>query len=91
MARPLSSPLRAGTGRGATGRCAGRGAEPVAATGAAPVREAVAGAAGVGGGAGMWDAGTPADGPPGGSVGNLMVGAAEGLGGRLMRTVSFFG
>ena len=31
------------------------------------------------------------EGPPGGNVGNLMVGAAEGLGGRLMRTVSFFG
>ena len=30
-------------------------------------------------------------GPPGGSVGNLMVGAAEGLGGKLMRTVSFLG
>jgi hypothetical protein len=30
-------------------------------------------------------------GPPGGSVGNLMVGAAEGFGGKLMRTVSFLG
>ena len=30
-------------------------------------------------------------GPPGGSVGNLIVGAAEGLGGKLIRTVSFFG
>ena len=30
-------------------------------------------------------------GPPGGSVGNLIVGAAEGLGGKLMRTVSFLG
>ena len=30
-------------------------------------------------------------GPPGGSVGSLMVGAAVGLGGKLMRTVSFFG
>src|ERR1035438_2611586 len=30
-------------------------------------------------------------GPPGGSVGNLIVGAAEGFGGRLMRTVSFLG
>src|SRR5882724_8392346 len=30
-------------------------------------------------------------GPPGGSVGNLMVGAAEGLGGKVMRTVSFLG
>ena len=30
-------------------------------------------------------------GPPGGSVGNFIVGAAAGLGGKLMRTVSFFG
>ena len=30
-------------------------------------------------------------GPPGGSVGSLIVGAAVGLGGKLMRTVSFFG
>jgi hypothetical protein len=28
---------------------------------------------------------------PGGIVGNFMVGAAEGFGGRLIRTVSFFG
>jgi hypothetical protein len=38
--------------------------------------------------------GAPLDapvGPPGGSVGNLMVGAAVGLGGKLMRTVSFLG
>jgi hypothetical protein len=30
-------------------------------------------------------------GPAGGKVGNLMVGAADGLGGKVMRTVSFFG
>ena len=30
-------------------------------------------------------------GPPAGSVGSLMVGDDAGLGGRLMRTVSFFG
>ena len=30
-------------------------------------------------------------GPPGGSVGSLIVGAAVGLGGKLMRTVSFLG
>ena len=30
-------------------------------------------------------------GPPGGSVGSLMVGAAVGFGGKLMRTVSFLG
>ena len=34
--------------------------------------------------------GTPV-GPAGGSVGNLIVGAAEGFGGKLMRTVSFLG
>ena len=33
----------------------------------------------------------PPAGPPGGSVGSLIVGAAEGLGGKLMRTVSFLG
>ena len=37
----------------------------------------------------------PADGapvgPPGGNVGSLIVGAADGLGGKLMRTVSFLG
>jgi len=30
-------------------------------------------------------------GPPGGNVGNLIVGAAVGFGGKLMRTVSFLG
>jgi len=30
-------------------------------------------------------------GPPGGNVGSLMVGAAVGLGGKLIRTVSFLG
>jgi hypothetical protein len=30
-------------------------------------------------------------GPPGGSVGNLMVGAADGFGGKVIRTVSFLG
>jgi hypothetical protein len=33
----------------------------------------------------------PPDGPPGGRVGSLIVGAAEGFGGKLMRTVSFLG
>jgi hypothetical protein len=37
------------------------------------------------------EVGAPADGPPGGNVGNLMVGAADGFGGKLMRTVSFLG
>jgi hypothetical protein len=30
-------------------------------------------------------------GPPGGSVGSLMVGAVDGFGGKLIRTVSFLG
>jgi hypothetical protein len=30
-------------------------------------------------------------GPPGGNVGSLIVGAADGFGGKLIRTVSFFG
>jgi hypothetical protein len=75
-----------GAGRGAAG--AGRGA-----AGAAPV----AGRGAVG--AGVADvlsagAGAPAPAPvgiPGGKVGNLIVGAADGFGGKLMRTVSFFG
>jgi hypothetical protein len=33
----------------------------------------------------------PPLGPPGGSVGSLIVGAAEGFGGKLIRTVSFLG
>jgi hypothetical protein len=44
----------------------------------------------VGGAAGALGADPPV-GPPGGKVGSLIVGAAEGLGGKLMRTVSFFG
>jgi hypothetical protein len=75
---------------GATGRWAGRGAEEAGAAGAAVVRGAADEA-----GAAAWDGtentGAPADGPPGGKVGSLMVGAAEGLGGRLIRTVSFLG
>lgn len=63
------------------------------AMGAALARGAgAAGAAEVAAGAGV-PAGAAAApvGPPGGKVGNLMVGAAEGLGGRLIRTVSFLG
>src|ERR1700684_1610449 len=73
-------------------RWGGRGADG-AAMGAAPVRRgAGAGVPGAGEGAAVASgAGAPAVGPPGGKVGNLMVGAAEGLGGRLMRTVSFLG
>jgi hypothetical protein len=42
-------------------------------------------------GAGEAAAAGAADGPPGGRVGSLIVGAAEGFGGKLIRTVSFFG
>jgi hypothetical protein len=80
------------TTTGAMGRCAGRCAGvPAVAIGAAPDRAgAAADVAGIADGTIM---GAPplADGPPGGRVGNLMVGAAEGLGGKLMRTVSFLG
>ena len=95
IARIVSSILTAGptiTGAGA-GRgdaAAGRGA--AAAGAAAPIRGAGAcvGAAVPIGGAGAAAAGPPV-GPPGGNVGNLIVGAADGLGGKLIRTVSFLG
>ena len=59
--------------------------------GAAAARVGAAWPVEVGGGA-TDEAGDGAtDGPPGGKVGSLIVGAAEGLGGRLMRTVSFLG
>jgi len=94
-ASPLSSPLtlavagpRAGAGAGlcAVGagamRCAA-GADEGRGAGGAGEADVTAGAA--------KGAELAPVGPPGGSVGNLMVGAAEGLGGRLMRTVSFLG
>jgi hypothetical protein len=93
MARAISSVLTAGRAR--AGAIAGRGAagaERVAVGAAAVARGALgtwAGAAALGA-AGAVAAGPPL-GPPGGRVGSLMVGAAEGLGGKLMRTVSFFG
>jgi hypothetical protein len=65
---------------------AGAGA---AAAGAAAVFKAGAGAAGAGAEA-LTGLGAPV-GPPGGNVGSLMVGAAVGFGGKLMRTVSFLG
>ena len=87
MARNLSNPLTAGAAdRGAVlgaAGAAGRGA-----TGAALARGAVGAGAGAAAGLGVKGI-VPA--PLGGSVGSLMVGAADGLGGRLMRTVSFLG
>lgn len=91
----LAGPAEAwGTERaGALEAAAARGA--AVAPGAAVAREAGAGAgaaAGLvpvaGGGPGFVPA---APGPPGGRVGSLIVGAAEGLGGSVMRTVSFLG
>ena len=76
-----------GAGRGAAD-AAGRGA--AAAIGAAPPGRGAAGAA-AGAGMPMDGAVAAAAGPPGGRVGSLIVGAADGLGGKLMRTVSFFG
>src|SRR5438105_956512 len=78
-----------GAGRG-TAAGAGRGAEgEIGAAAAVRGAGAIGAAEAVNVGAGP-EAGPPA-GPPGGSVGSLMVGAAEGLGGKLIRTVSFFG
>ena len=105
IARALSKPpmpARTGAPTVAAGRWVGRAAgTEVAGAAAAAARGAeVAGAAGaaVAGAAGAAVAGAgngaepgAAEGPPGGSVGNLIVGAAEGFGGRLMRTVSFLG
>jgi hypothetical protein len=102
MAKMVSSGLNAGAaatgaGRGAAGRAAWAAATAAgAATGAAPGgRGAATGAAMPGGrGAAGAGAGTPPGapvGPPGGRVGSLMVGAADGLGGKVIRTVSFLG
>ena len=98
--KTLSNVLIDGAADAAAGRCmvAGRCcpaevAVPLpgaAAAGAAAVFKAgalAAGGAGVSEGAAL---GAPV-GPPGGRVGSLMVGAAVGFGGKLMRTVSFFG
>jgi hypothetical protein len=63
---------------GAAGGAGGAGAREAGAAAGAPAAEAGGGAVGGGG-------------PPAGNVGNLMVGAEVGLGGKLMRTVSFLG
>ena len=80
----------AAVGRGAgAGRCELTGAAPVLVGAAVVTSGALVGAAAAGAGA-KAGLGAPV-GPPGGKVGSLMVGAAVGLGGKLMRTVSFFG
>ena len=95
IARTLSNPLDAaatdaGAGR-RTGAAPGLAAEAVDVNAGAPARDgggAIEGA----GVAGPDVAAEPtAVGPPGGSVGSLIVGAADGFGGSVMRTVSFFG
>jgi len=88
---------------GTTGAAAGRGCivagrcwlaavagAPSLLGAAAAAGAAVLGAGAAAAGARLGALGAP-DGPAGGSVGNLMVGAAVGFGGKLMRTVSFFG
>lgn len=90
-ARPTSRPLTADADDGAGARLTGAGAEAALgreAMGAAEARGAAGAAAGAG--AAVGEAAAPV-GPPGGRVGSLIVGAAVGLGGKLMRTVSFLG
>jgi hypothetical protein len=87
---------RAAAGAGRAAGCAAIAAVAAAETGAAVVvRGAATGAAVPAGRAAEGTApgmppGAPV-GPPGGNVGNLIVGAADGLGGNVIRTVSFFG
>ena len=102
MARPLSNPLTVATWEGA---CRGAGtagaetAERCAVGGAAtrapvPPVEGVGGLGPVPGAAGVATGAAEAvggGGAPVGNVGSLIVGEAVGLGGKLMRTVSFFG
>src|SRR6266481_5630755 len=75
-------------------RCGGGAGRPVA-VGAAAGRGAGVGGAGAGAcagaGAGAAATGAAADGAEGAGAGILIVGAAVGLGGKLIRTVSFFG
>lgn len=81
-----------GAGRGAAGAGAMAGREAAAAAvGAAVARGAAgAGAACAAAGAAAADGAGPAA-APGGRVGNFIVGAADGFGGKLIRTVSFLG
>jgi len=62
-------------------------------TAGAPAREGGGGGGGGAAGRGAAGAAVPAEtgGLPGARVGNLIVGAEVGLGGKLMRTVSFLG
>lgn len=104
IASALSTPLIAATGAGACrgAGTAGAGAAARCAVGGvatrAPEVPAVGGVGGLGAVAGAPAAtGAAAEdvvfggGAPAGNVGNLMVGEAVGFGGKLIRTVSFFG
>jgi hypothetical protein len=74
------------------GTAAGAGLGAPAAAGAAALGRGGLGAwAGAAAAALIGAPGAPAPGPPGGKVGSLIVGAADGFGGKLIRTVSFFG
>ena len=100
MASPLSKPLMVDTDGGACRGAGTAGAEtpercPVC---GAATRAAVPPVGGVGGfgavpgaAAGAAAEAVCGGGEPVGNVGNLMVGDAVGLGGKLIRTVSFFG
>jgi hypothetical protein len=104
MARPLSNPVKPENTGAATGRGAGAGAALAVVAGPPVLAGAAATAAAAGAAdAGLGAAGAAATatatgaaaleggGAPGANVGNLIVGAEVGLGGKLMRTVSFFG
>jgi hypothetical protein len=100
MAKPLSNPVKplaTTIGRGATAGTAGTGLAGAATRVAAAPAGGGTGGAGALGVAGAAGAATgaaeePIGGDePGAKVGSLMVGAEVGLGGKLMRTVSFFG
>ena len=80
----------AGAGRCAAGAAAGAAAAERWAAGVADERKVVE-LGGVGTSEGPPGALAAPVGPPGGRVGNLIVGAAVGLGGKLIRTVSFLG
>jgi hypothetical protein len=104
MASPLSNPVKpTATGIMGRGTAEGAGAGLTEVAGAAMRAGAAPEAGGAGGAAALDGAGTPTTvaagaaepmaggGVPGAKVGSFIVGAEVGLGGRLMRTVSFFG
>jgi len=102
MAKTLSIVRSPATATGATGRGAATAAEPglwaTAAAGAATREDGAPCGGGAGGAGARAAAGAAAvavamvgGGAPGASVGNLMVGAEVGFGGKLIRTVCLLG